>query len=234
MTRQALVLGGTGHVGGAVLAALHREGVPAWFTFHTNEARAGELARVGHRSYRVDLRRPDDVRALIAAMAAAGATPDVLVHCAAANDWRELAAIDDAGWDDVHAVGLRAPFLAVQALVPHLGERGADIVLCAGLSAARGVPAHPHAAAAHAGIAGLTRSLARALGPRNVRVNALAIGILDGGTADRIGEAFARDHRRFTALGRTGTAAEVAEAIAWLALANRYASGVVLPIAGGI
>jgi NAD(P)-dependent dehydrogenase (short-subunit alcohol dehydrogenase family) len=174
------------------------------------------------------------VRSVIAEMAEDGAPPDVLIHCAAHADWRDLAAVDVDGWDAVHAVALRAPFLAIQALVPRLAGRGADVVLCAGLSAAKMVPAHPHAAAAHAGLAGLTRSLARALGRERIRINLVAVGIRDGGTADRIGDRFARDHRRFTALGRTGTATEVAEVILWLALANRYASGAVVPVAGGI
>ena len=234
MTRRALVLGGTGRVGAAVLAELARAGVPAWFTFHRNGELAAELAAGGAHPHALDLRRPQDIRALIATMAEADQLPDVLIHCAAHPDWRSLEDVDDTGWDDVQAVALRAPFLAIQALAPRLGGRGADVVLCAGLSAARPVPAQPQAAAAHAGLAGLARSLARSLGPQHIRVNVVAVGILDGGTADRIDAKFARDHRRFAALGRTGTASEVAKAIVWLALDNSYMSGTVLPIAGGI
>jgi len=228
------VLGGTGHVGAAVLAGLARAGVPAWFTYFANTARADELARAGHRAHRLDLRRADDIRALLGEMAMAGCVPDVLIHCAAHPDWRSLEELDDAGWDDVQAVGVRAAFVAVQALAPRLAGRAADIVLCAGLSAVRPVPAHVQAAAAHAGLAGLTRSFARALGPKKIRINLLALGILDGGTANRIDAGFARDHLRFAALGRTGTADEVARAILWLALENTYVSGMVVPVAGGI
>ncbi len=229
--RRALVLGGTGHVGGAVLAGLARAGVPAELTYHRNEARAAELTRAGHVAHQLDLRDAEAVRALIASLAE---PPDVLIHCAAHADWRTFDALDVEGWDAVQAVGVRAPFVAIQALAPRLAGRGGDIVLCAGLSAAKPVPAHAQAAAAHAGLAGLTRALARTLGPQKIRINLVAVGILDGGTATRIGASFARDHKRFTALGRTGTAAEIAEAIVWLALENSYASGMVVPLAGGI
>jgi 3-oxoacyl-[acyl-carrier protein] reductase len=230
MTRRALVLGGTGHVGAAVLAGLHREHITADFTYLTAEARARELASSGHRAHRVDLRDASAIRALVAGLAD---PPDVLVHSAAHADWRSFDAVDDAGWDAVHAVAVRAPFVAIHALAPRVAN-GADIVLCAGLSAARSVPAQPHAAAAHGAVAALVRSLAHALGPRGIRVNCVAVGVLDGGTAHRIDPQIAADHRKHTALGRTGTASEIAEAILWLALRNRYASGTVLPVAGGI
>jgi 3-oxoacyl-[acyl-carrier protein] reductase len=229
--RRALVFGGTGHVGAAVLAGLAKAGVPTAFTYLSSEARAAGLAAAGgHTAHRVDLREPAAIRAFLDGLADA---PDVLVHCAAHPDWRWLDAVDDAGWDAVHAVALRAPFVAVQALAPRM-TAGGDIVLCAGLSAARPVPAQPHAAAAHGGIAALTRSLARVLGPQGIRVNCVAVGILDGGTATRIDPQVAADHRKYTALGRTGTATEIAEAILWLALGNRYMSGTILPVAGGI
>jgi 3-oxoacyl-[acyl-carrier protein] reductase len=229
---RALVLGGSGHVGAHVLAGLRAAGVPAWFTYLAAEARAHELARQhDHTARRVDLREPAAIAALCAELVAADAVPDAIIHLAAHPDWRALGAVDQRGWDDVQHVAVRAPFLLLSALAPHLGD--ASVVLVAGLSAIRPVPAPPQAAAAHAGLAGLTRSLARALGPRT-RVNLAALGILDGGTAGRIDPRYLSDHPRFAALARNGTAAEAARAILWLALDNRYMSGALVNLSGGI
>src|SRR5690349_1892624 len=85
----ALVLGGTGYVGSAVLRELARRGVPATFTFHTSEDKARMLAaEYGHTAMRADLAVPSAVRALPAA--------DVVIHCAAisSDDWQRSFAIN--------------------------------------------------------------------------------------------------------------------------------------------
>jgi len=234
MKRLALVLGGTGHVGAAVLEGLAAAGVRTLFTFAAAEGRAEELAaRFRHTAERLDLRRADDVRGFAGRLLAAGDVPDVIVHVAAHPDWRALDDVDAAGWDDVFAVGVRGPFLLVQALAAPLRERGADLVFAAGMAPLRPVAAPPQAAAAQAALAGLARSLARALAPR-VRANVVCLGTLDGGTATRAGASFAHDQQRFAALGRVGQAAEIARAILWLALENSYISGAILQVAGGL
>nr|MBA2538934.1 SDR family oxidoreductase [Deltaproteobacteria bacterium] len=121
----------------------------------------------------------------------------------------------------------------IQALAKPLRERGADIVFVTGMAPLRSVAAPPQAAAAQGALAGLVRSLPRALAP-NVRANVLALGTLDGGTAGRIETAFTSSQERFSALHRVGTAPEIAEAIRWLALDNTYLSGAVIPAAGGL
>ena len=142
------------------------------------------------------------------------------------------AALDPSGWDDVHAVSARGPFFLLQTLAPRLRERGGDVVLATGMATLRPMAAPPHAAAAQAALAGLARSLPRALGAK-VRVNVVSFGTLDGGTADRIDPRFAAAQARFTALARTGTAVEAARALCWLALENRYINGAILPVDGG-
>ena len=62
----------------------------------------------------------------------------------------------------------------------------------------------------------------------------LALGILDEGLSRGMEEALVADYRRFSALRRTGTPAEVARVVAWLALDNRYITGRVIPVNGGL
>lgn len=234
MTRRALVLGGTGHVGAAVLEGLAAVGVPCRFTWHQAADRAAALgARLDQSAHRLDLRREDEVKRFASRLIADGDTPDVIVHAAAHPDWRGLDEIDAAGWDDVLAVAVRGPFLLLQALATPLRAQGADIVFATGMAAMRPGAAPPQAAAAHAALGGLARSLTRSLAPR-VRVNVVCLATLDGGTATRVDPCFPRDQQRFSALARVGTAPEVTRAILWLALENRYISGAMVPVAGGL
>ena len=80
----------------------------------------------------------------------------------------------------------------------------------------------------------MTMALAKELGASGVRANLLALGILDEGLSRGMDEALLADYRRFSALRRTGTPAEVARVVAWLALDNRYLTGRVIPVNGGL
>ncbi len=234
MSRRALVLGGTGFVGAALLDALAAADVPTMFTWQRAAERATALAeRTRAIPRRLDLRSADDVRAFAATLIAADTVPDVILHVAAHPDWRTLDDIDLPGWDDVFGVAVRGPFALIQALAGPLRERGADIVFATGMAPLRPVAAPPQAAASQAALAGLARSLTRSLAPR-VRANVVALGTLDGGTASRIAPQFAADQERFSALRRLGTAPEIAATLLWVALSNTYLSGAVIPAAGGL
>jgi 3-oxoacyl-[acyl-carrier protein] reductase len=232
--RRALVLGGTGHVGAAVLEGLAAATIPTTFTWHAAETRATEVAkRTGATAQRLDLRRDDDVRAFAGRLIADEMVPDVIIHVASHPDWRSIDEVDLAGWDAVFAVAVRGPFALIQALAAPLRERGADIVFATGMAPLRRTAAPPQAAASQAALAGLAQSLTRALAPR-VRANVVALGTLDGGTATRISARFADDQQRFSALRRLGAAAEIASTLLWVALENTYLSGAVIPAAGGL
>jgi NAD(P)-dependent dehydrogenase (short-subunit alcohol dehydrogenase family) len=232
--KRALVIGGTGHVGGALLPVLRAAGVLTAFTWHHNELRASELAQAtGASPHRLDLRNDEAVLAFARHLIASDQVPDVIIHLAAHPDWRSIDDLDLAGWDDVFDVTVRGPFALIQALATPLRERGCDLVFVTGMAPLRSVAAPPQAAAAQGALAGLVRSLTRSLAPR-VRANVLALGTLDGGTATRIDASFTASQERFSALRRVGRASEIAEAIRWLALENSYLSGAVIPAAGGL
>jgi 3-oxoacyl-[acyl-carrier protein] reductase len=83
-------------------------------------------------------------------------------------------------------------------------------------------------------LAALTMALAKELGPRGIRVNMAALGVLDSGLSRDLDIKLLADYQVFSALRRCGTPAEAARAILWLALENSYMNGKVLPVNGGI
>lgn len=228
---KALVLGGSGHLGGHVLARLASEGVDTTFTWWTNEAAAVTLEAAGHRGLRVDLR---DADALAAALEDVGPI-DALIHCAATNRWAPLAELSVAEFDEALAVTVRAAFVACRSVVPGMAARGAgSVVFAAGLVADRLVPAPAHYAASQAALLGLARSIAKEHGKQGVRANLVAISDLSGGLQASADPALIANYLEHAALGRRGTADEAARAIVWLALHGSYASGSVLPVTGGL
>jgi 3-oxoacyl-[acyl-carrier protein] reductase len=234
--RRALVLGGSGAVGGAVVAALAGRGVEVVFTFHTGRDRALALSRThGARAIAVDLARPDAARGLVGGLEAEGQGPDILVHAAGINRRRRLAELGDDDWAAMLAVNVTSALVVAQTLAPGLAARGGgDLIFVGGLDRTQSVAAPVGYAATQGALAAMTMALAKELGGSGVRANLLALGILDEGLSSGMDPALLADYRRFSALRRTGTPAEVARAVAWLALDNRYLTGRVVPVNGGL
>ncbi len=234
--RRALVLGGSGAVGGAVVEALVGRGVDVAFTFHSGRERALALSRAhGARAVAVDLARPDAVRGLVRGLDAEGQAPDILVHAAAITRAPRLVDLGDDDWAAMLAVNVTSAVVAAQALAPGLAARGGgDLIFLGGLDRAQSVAAPVGYAATQGALAAMTMALAKELGASGVRANLLALGILDQGLSRGMDEALVADYRRFSALRRTGTPAEVARVVAWLALDNRYITGRVIPVNGGL
>lgn len=234
MTRTALVLGGSGYVGSEVVRALAARDVRTHFTFHASEQRANELQGVtSARAHQVDLRRPAAIQALFGELAALEATPDVLIHCAAVLDTRELDAATSDSLDEAYAVICRSALLASQ-LAARSMTAGGDIVLVGALDRAQSLPIPSAFAACQGMLSGLSMGLAKELGPRNVRVNLLTLGLLDGGLSKNLPETTRNAYLNYSAARRFGSAEEAARSIVWLALDNRYMSGKVAAFNGGI
>nr|WP_153824770.1 SDR family oxidoreductase [Polyangium spumosum] len=234
-TRRALVLGGSGYVGREVVCSLAAAGARVVFTYRRGAAVAEALsAETGARGYSTDLASPSAIRALFAELHAEGTSPDLLVHCAVVSGTDALADVTDARFDELHAVNVRSVFVAVQSFAAYLSGRPGDVVLTAALDGIAKIPASVHFAATQSARLGMTQALAKELGPRDVRLNLVLLGALGGGISAGLDPARLADYKRYSALQRTGAPAEAARAITRLALHNRWMTGSVLPITGGL
>jgi 3-oxoacyl-[acyl-carrier protein] reductase len=110
---------------------------------------------------------------------------------------------------------------------------GGEIILTASLAGLHPTAAPAHVAAAQAGLHGLVRASARELGARGLRVNLVVAGVVDG-MGGELPAAQLAAYRKFSALGRTGQPDEIAAAVAWLALRNRFMTGQLFPVTGGL
>ncbi len=222
MRSRALVLG-CGAVGGAVVRGLAAARVPTLFTFAGDERRAAELAReTGARAERLDLADGAALPALLDRVDA-----DLLFHCAAPPL--------DADLDRAYAVYARAAFVAATTLAPRMKRGGGgDLVFFGAIDRAQSLPLPAPLAAAHGMVAAMTMALAKQHGRDGVRVNMVALGLLDDGLSRGLDPAFADDYRKFSALRRLGAPSEAARVALWLALESTYVTGKVIAVNGGI
>lgn len=180
--RTILVTGGSRGIGRCLVERLVTAGSQVAFTWNHGEAEAREIeAGSGGLAfaYRLDLRdreRPGDLAREIEAQLGPIAG---LVNNAGIRKDALLAALPDEDWDDVLDVNLGGAFRCCRAVLPGMiARRHGVIVNVASLTAIRGVVGQAAYAAAKAGLLGMTRVLAREMGRRNIRVNAVVPGFV--------------------------------------------------------
>jgi 3-oxoacyl-[acyl-carrier protein] reductase len=229
--RSALVLGGSGAVGGAVVRELRRRGVAVTFTYWRSQATAEALAaEVDARPVRVDLASREAIDAALATLA--GAPPDLLVACAAVSASEAFAAQDHDVWRACFAVNVDATAQICRWMIA--AGRARDLVLVGGLDRGQSLPLPVAYAASQGALSAMAMALGHELGPRGILVNLVALGVLDAGISTQLSGAHRADYQKFSALRRVGQPAEAARVIAWLALENRYIQGRVIAANGGI
>ena len=142
----------------------------------------------------------------------------------------------DEDWDAVIDTNLKAVFRASRAAIrPMMKQRFGRIINITSVVGASGNPGQANYAAAKAGVAGMTRSLARELGSRGITVNCVAPGFIQTDMTDSLPEAQKAALMAQIPLGRLGAPEEIAEAVAFLASAAAgYVTGTELHVNGGM
>lgn len=179
----ALVTGGSRGIGRAVVRELTARGWQVAFTWHSAEEAAAELvSECGGRALALPLDLADrcaPARVVEEVEERLGAISG-LVNNAGMQTSRLLAMTSDAVWDRVIDLNLGGVFRCCRAVLPSMvRQRRGAIVNVASLAALHGVAGLTAYSAAKAGVLGLTRGLAREVGRRNVRVNAVVLGFVD-------------------------------------------------------
>lgn len=236
MAKVALITGAARRIGAEIARTLHQHGFRILVHCRRSTSEANELAAELNRqredSARVlvaNLNSPPAVRELAAAAQAAWGYVDVLVNNASSFYPTPLATASDDDWDALLHSNLRAPFILVQALADTLRLRNGAVVNMIDVYAEKPLREHSLYCIAKAGLAMMTRSLARELGPQ-VRINGISPGPILWPEA---GQGNQQDIIDATALGRCGTPADIAGAVAWLALDAPYVTGQILAVDGG-
>ena len=235
----ALVTGASRGIGRAIASTLAAAGFRVIGTATSAggaEAITAALAEHGGRGIVLNVTDGVALQAAIDGIVAENGALHVLVNNAGITRDMLAARLKDEDWDAVIDTNLKAVFRASRAVMrTMMKQRYGRIINITSVVGASGNAGQANYAAAKAGVAGLTRALARELGSRNITVNCVAPGFIATDMTDGLPEAAKAALLTSIPLGRLGRPEEVAHAVAFLASAQAsYITGTELHVNGGM
>lgn len=228
MARTTIVTGGTAGIGAAIASAFYDAGNHVVVAARKDNGFATQL---GERAkyVRADVTKPADLHALVTAALDWTGRVDVMINNAGMSGWRPLDKIDETFWSTMQDVNLKSVLFGCQAAAAVM-RPGGVIINVSSMAAKRGTANNSVYCAAKFGVNGITQALAKELGPRGIRVNAVCPVLVETeGLREALVKEYAPAHGRSVkdfldgfmktnaALGRLPSADEVAHFCVYLA-----------------
>ncbi|MBR0111347.1 MAG: 3-oxoacyl-[Bacteroidales bacterium] len=240
--KTALITGAARGIGKAIALRFAQEGADVAFTDLALDgmtlATEREAAAFGTRvkAYASNAADFDDVHRTVEAVLADFGRIDILVNNAGITRDGLMLRMDENQWDKVITVNLKSAFNHIHALTPaFVRQRGGSIINMSSVVGVSGNAGQSNYAASKAGLIGLTKSIAKELGPRGVRANAIAPGFIVSDMTDAIPEEIRKAWIQTIPLRRGGTVEEVAKVALFLASdLSSYVSGQVIHCCGAM
>lgn len=234
----ALITGSGKRIGATIAQTLHAAGANIAVHYFRSSETADELV-AGLNADRADsafaigadLRESERQEQLVAETVEKAGRLDVLINNASSFYPTELGSVTESDWDDLIGSNLKAPLFLAQAALPHLRASNGTIINMIDIHARRPLRHHHVYGAAKAGLAMLTRSLARDLAP-DIRVNGVAPGAIlwpDDGMPDSVKDNIINR----IPLGKAGEPEDIARTILFLVRDAPYITGQIIAVDGG-
>lgn len=240
--KKALVTGGSRGIGREIVLAYLNEGATVYYVDIAQGDSFDEYQKIASANGGKIVYKPGNVtdenavNTIVDEMAKDEGTIDIVVNNAGITRDGLLMRMSTQDWDDVLNINLKSAFLVCRAVIrPMIRQRSGCIINMASIVGIMGNPGQFNYCASKAGMIGLTKSLAKEVGGKNVRVNAVAPGFIVSPMTDKLNDAQKQVMLDQIPVGRFGEPAEVAKVCVFLAsdLAS-YVSGEEIKVTGGL
>ena len=239
--KTALITGGTRGIGKGIVERFIQEGARVAFTYRSSATQAEAImsevnAGDNLKAYKSDASDFDAAEQLVKGVLADFGTVDILVNNAGITKDTLMLRMNESQWDDVITVNLKSVFnLTKHILKPMLKNRGGSIINMSSVVGVFGNAGQANYAASKAGIIGFTKSIAKEVGSRSIRCNAIAPGFIATEMTDELDEKVKEAYIAGIPLKRFGAVSDVADACVFLGSdLSTYVSGQVLSVCGAM
>ena len=238
----ALITGAARGIGKAIALKFAAEGADVAFTdLVINEAAeetVAEIAAFGHKvkGYASNAASFDETQAVVEQVLADFGRVDILVNNAGITKDGLAMRMTEAQWDAVIAVNLNSAFNFIHAVLPAMArQRGGNIINMASIAGQMGNPGQINYASSKAGLIAMAKSVAKEMGTRGIRANAIAPGFIISEMTNALPEAVREEYLKNIPLRRGGTPEDIANAALFLASdLSSYVTGQVIAVNGGL
>lgn len=240
--KTALVTGASRGIGEAIAKKLAESGANIAFTYLSSAEKAMALENALHATgvkaigYKSDASSLSEAEKLVGNVLMEFQTIDIVVNNAGITRDNLIMRMSELQWDEIMTTNLKSVFnISKNVVKPMMKQRSGSIINLSSIVGMTGNAGQTNYAASKAGVIGFTKSLAKELGSRNIRCNAIAPGFIETDMTHGISEEMKEQFKKNIPLGRYGSAEEVAKVVLFLASdLSSYVNGQVISVCGGL
>lgn len=239
MNKNIIVTGGSRGIGEAIVRLLVEKGYNIILNYNKSEEKAKkiqvELKDKGYNVeiFKADVSKREECKKLIEYSLKKFGNIDVLINNAGISEYRLFTDITDEEWNNMIQTNLNSVFYMSQEISKHMiNRKSGNIINISSIWGMVGASCEVHYSVSKAGVNGLTKALAKELGPSNIRVNAIAPGEINTDMNKDITEEELRDLENETPLRKIGEPIDIARCVKWL-VEDEFTTGQIISPNGG-
>ena len=234
-----LVTGGSKGIGAEIVRSLAMDGHIVILNYNKSETKAmqikNELQNIGKQVdiFKADVSKREEVKKMVKYCINKYNKIDVLINNAGISDVKMFQDITDEDWNLMLQTNLTSSFYTIQeSLNSMINRKEGCIINISSIWGLSGAACEVHYSVSKAGLDAMTKSLAKELGPSNIRVNSIAPGIIDTDMNKHLNAKEIKDIKNEIPLGRIGKTPDISKCVKWL-IEDEYTTGQIISINGG-
>ena len=236
MNKIIIVTGASRGIGRAIAKLLAENGYKVIANYNKSEEQAKKLREENPEIdiYKADVTKREEAKALVKYVLENYGRIDALVNNAGIDQEKIFQDITDEDWNNIINANLYSVFCTTQEVVENMiKNKSGSIINISSIYGVQGGACAVGYSASKAGIDGITKSLAKELGPSNIRVNSIAPGCINTDMNNYLSKEEWNELKKITPLQKTGEGIDIARCVKWL-IEDEFTTGQVIVVDGGI
>ena len=233
MSKVLLITGASRGIGREIAIELSKEGYAVIANYNKSKQQAEELKKYNIDIFQADVSKREDVKKLVQYVLEKYKNIDVLINNAGISKVQMFTDVTDTDWAEIINTNLYSAFCMTQEILPNMiHNKSGSIINISSIWGQIGASCESIYSISKAGLDAMTKSLAKELGPSNIRVNSISPGIIDTDINKHLSAEEKNEIMQEIPLQKIGKPEDIAKCVKWL-IEDNYTTGQIIPINGG-